>query len=77
MEVYKFVENFQQSGTHNVRANTDGVQQLTLVLDGQQRLTSILIGLKGTLYNKKEIHAMGYPDAWVKQKIVYRFTKRS
>src|SRR5437868_139188 len=47
-EVYKFVENFRQGGTHNEHASTDGIHQLTLVLDGQQRLTSMLIGLKGT-----------------------------
>lgn len=48
-EIYKFVECFNQAGTHNEIANTNGVQQLTLVLDGQQRLTSLLIGLKGLL----------------------------
>ncbi len=46
-EVYRFIENAKQ-GTHNELANTDGVHQMMLVLDGQQRLTSLLVGLKGT-----------------------------
>src|SRR4051794_25775463 len=47
-DIYQFVQNFKQYGTHNEPASMNGVQQLTLVLDGQQRLTSLLIGLKGT-----------------------------
>jgi uncharacterized protein with ParB-like and HNH nuclease domain len=38
-QIYKFVEDARQSGTHNSLANTAGIQELTLVLDGQQRLT--------------------------------------
>ncbi len=41
-DVYQFVQNYVQDETHNAQANTEGVQQLTLVLDGQQRLTSLL-----------------------------------
>jgi len=68
-EVYKFIENFQQKGTHNELANTDGVKQLTLVLDGQQRLTSLLIGLKGTYTIKKKYLAKDNPKAWIKQRL--------
>ena len=67
-EIYKFIDNFDQAGTHNKTANINGVQQLTLVLDGQQRLTSFLIGLKGT-YTVKKKYASGHnPKAWIKQK---------
>src|SRR5205814_9286273 len=37
-QVYKFLEKAREGGTHNDLANTDGVANLTLVLDGQQRL---------------------------------------
>jgi len=48
-EVYKFAEEASSEGTNHIKLpSTDGIQNLTLVLDGQQRLTSILIGLKGT-----------------------------
>ncbi|MBA3822745.1 MAG: DUF262 domain-containing protein [Ktedonobacterales bacterium] len=63
-EVYRFIENFRQYGTHNERANLAGIQQLTLVLDGQQRLTSLLIGLKGTYKIKKRYYHWDNERAW-------------
>ena len=64
-DVYQFVQYYKQDETHNDPANTDGVQQLTLVLDGQQRLTSLLIGLKGTYTIKKKYIQWNKPHAWV------------
>lgn len=47
-EIYKFCEIAYSGGTkHDKLPVAFGIQNLTLVLDGQQRLTSILIGLKG------------------------------
>lgn len=47
-EVYKFAEIGNFEGTNHVKLpSADGIQNLTLVLDGQQRLTSMQIGLKG------------------------------
>ena len=68
-DVYQFVQNYSQDDTHNAQANTEGVQQLTLVLDGQQRLTSLLIGLKGTYTIKKKYLKWNNPNAWVKQSL--------
>ena len=44
-QVYKFLDKAQYGGTHSELASTDGVANLSLVLDGQQRLTSLMIGL--------------------------------
>ncbi|HXX78430.1 MAG TPA: DUF262 domain-containing protein, partial [Ktedonobacteraceae bacterium] len=66
-DIYQFVQNYNQDKTHNAQATTEGVQQLTLVLDGQQRLTSLLIGLKGTYTIKKKYLKWSDPNAWVKQ----------
>ena len=68
-EVYKFIDNFREKGTHNELASTDGVQQLTLVLDGQQRLTSLLIGLKGSFIAKRKYIRRDSSDAWIKQSL--------
>jgi len=68
-EAYEFVSEAKDGGTHNTLANTNGVQNLTLVLDGQQRLTSLLIGLKGSYVIKKKYKRWDNPDAWVKQKL--------
>ncbi len=46
---YKFIENFDQENSHNVEANLSGVNtDIYLILDGQQRLTSLNIGLRGS-----------------------------
>lgn len=68
-EVYKFIDRANQGGTHNEPASTAGVQQLTLVLDGQQRLTSLLVGLKGTYTIKKKYRRWDNPDAWVRRNL--------
>lgn len=66
-DTYKFIEDGQQEGTHNELANPAGVQQLTLVLDGQQRLTSLMIGLKGSYTIKKKCRRYHDPSAWIRQ----------
>lgn len=66
---YRFVENAKHGGTHNEEANTAGIDVLTMVLDGQQRLTSLLIGLKGTYAVKKKYGRWDSKDAWSKQRL--------
>lgn len=68
-EAYRFVENATQGGSHNELANIDGVHQMMLVLDGQQRLTSLLVGLKGTYTTKIKYRRWDDPSAWVKQRL--------
>lgn len=46
---YEFIRNFDQEDPHNVAAVFSGVNKdIYLILDGQQRLTSLNIGLKGS-----------------------------
>jgi uncharacterized protein with ParB-like and HNH nuclease domain len=64
-EIYKFIENFRFGDTHNEMAEPDG-RDVVLVLDGQQRLTSLLIGLRGSFtvrskYNQP-LEALRYFD---------------
>ena len=66
---YEFLEKAQHGGTHNQLASTDGVTNLSLVLDGQQRLTSLMIGLRGTYIAKKKYKRWDNPDAWSTQKL--------
>ncbi|MBK7927011.1 MAG: DUF262 domain-containing protein [Bryobacterales bacterium] len=68
-QVYEFLEKAQHGGTHNQLASTDGVSSLSLVLDGQQRLTSLMIGLRGTYTAKKKYKRWDNPDAWSAQKL--------
>jgi hypothetical protein len=48
LEIYKFLNSVSELGKHNERRRIDLVSELTFVLDGQQRLTSILVGLRGS-----------------------------
>jgi len=46
---YEFIKDFDQEDPHNEEADLSGVNKdIFLVLDGQQRLTSIYVGLKGS-----------------------------
>jgi hypothetical protein len=68
-QAYKFLENARHGGTHNELASTAGISTLTMVLDGQQRLTSLLIGLRGTYSMKRKYGRWDSPDAWSKQRL--------
>ena len=46
---YEFLRNYHQHDSkHNPSANLNGTNDITAILDGQQRLTSLYIALKGT-----------------------------
>jgi len=46
---YEFLRNYhEKDNKHNPKANIVGEDEITAVLDGQQRLTSLYIALKGT-----------------------------
>jgi len=47
--IYEFIRAFDDESPHNPSANLAGITgDITLVLDGQQRITSLYIGLKGS-----------------------------
>lgn len=47
--VYEFIRDFDSESPHNQPANMAGItKDITLVLDGQQRITSLFIGLRGS-----------------------------
>ena len=48
-DFYEFLKNYhEKNNTHNKKVDLKGSDGVTAVLDGQQRLTSIYIGLKGS-----------------------------
>lgn len=67
-EIYRFAEQFKFGNVHNEQADPDG-RDVVLVLDGQQRLTSLLIGLRGTYTVKLKGKRWDNPAAWVKQRL--------
>lgn len=76
-EVYRFIEHAKEGGAHNEIANTAGVQQLTLVLDGQQRLTALSVGLRGFYETRKPRGWWNNPNAWVKRRLYLDLFKDS
>lgn len=67
-EICRFVEQFKYGDVHNSEADPDG-REVVLVLDGQQRLTSLLIGLRGSYTVKLKHRRWDNPAAWVKQRL--------
>lgn len=65
-QFYEFVREYhERDKRHNPKANIDGEGGITAILDGQQRLTSLYIGLKGTyaykLPHKKWANDSAFP----------------
>jgi hypothetical protein len=47
--IYEFIRSFDEESPHNPLANMAGItKDVTLVLDGQQRITSLFVGLRGS-----------------------------
>ncbi len=47
--IYQFIHDYDKQSPHNQEAHMDGVNKdILLVLDGQQRITSLAIGLRGS-----------------------------
>ena len=52
-QFYEFVRDYhERDNTHNPKANLKGEKSITAILDGQQRLTALYIGLKGSYASK-------------------------
>ena len=68
-DIYKFADNFIEGITRNELAIIDGAKQSILVLDGQQRLTSLLIGLKGSYAVKKKYMRHNLSNKLAKQRL--------
>lgn len=51
---YKFINEYREKyKTHNEEISTNGISSFNAVLDGQQRLTSLYLGLKGSFAYKE------------------------
>lgn len=67
-QMYRFAENFRYGEVHTEPVGTEG-RELSLVLDGQQRLTSMLIALRGTFTVKVKGKRWDNPNAWQKKRL--------
>lgn len=58
-DIYRFVREFRHGDIHNDLASIEPDRPVTLVLDGQQRLTSLLIGLTGSYTVRNGVRGRG------------------
>lgn len=70
-QLYKFVENYDSRKKHNEKINIEKINadDLSIVLDGQQRLTSLFIGLKGTRTLRRHGAWKSSQDAFEEKKL--------
>ena len=69
-EFYEFLKDYhEKDAIHNPKAKLSGENGATAVLDGQQRLTSLYIGLKGTYAYKLKYRAWADKKAYPVRKL--------
>lgn len=69
-DFYGFIRNYHEKKfVHNKKINLKGSDGVTAVLDGQQRLTSIYLGLKGTYAYKLKYLARNNENAYPVRKL--------
>ncbi|WQY77294.1 DUF262 domain-containing protein [Helicobacter pylori] len=70
-QLYKFIENYDERKPHNEKIRIEQIRRddLSIVLDGQQRLTSLYIGLKGTRTLKKKNAKINNPNAYEEKRL--------
>jgi hypothetical protein len=66
---YKFLDEVRDGGSHNNLANLSGTDRAVFVLDGQQRLTALNIGLRGIYVAKEKGKWRSNPDAWKSKRL--------
>jgi uncharacterized protein with ParB-like and HNH nuclease domain len=69
-QFYEFIRDYhERDSTNNPKANISGVDAITAILDGQQRLTSLYIGLMGSYADKLPKKRWDNPLAFPKKKL--------
>ncbi|GAA7681235.1 DUF262 domain-containing protein [Helicobacter pylori] len=70
-QLYQFITNYDERKPHNEKIRIEQIKRddLYIVLDGQQRLTSLYIGLKGTRTLKKKNAKNNNPNAYEEKRL--------
>ncbi len=70
-QLYQFITNYDERKPHNEKIRIEQIKcdDLYIVLDGQQRLTSLYIGLKGTRTLKKKNAKINNPNAYEEKRL--------
>ncbi len=70
-QLYQFITNYDERKPHNEKIHIEQIKRdgLYIVLDGQQRLTSLYIGLKGTRTLRKKWAKYDNPNAYEEKRL--------
>ena len=69
-QFYEFLRNYHEKDSrHNDKANVYGEGDITAILDGQQRLTSLYIGLRGSYAKKIRWRRWNDPTAFPEKEL--------
>lgn len=77
-QFYEFIRDYhERDKRHSPKANISGNNDVTAILDGQQRLTALYIGLKGTYANKLPRKQWDKPESFPERKLYLNLLERS
>lgn len=77
-QFYDFMKDFhERDSTHNVKADLSNDEDITAILDGQQRLTSLYIALRGTYAKKLPYYRRESSHAFPRKKLYLNLLRRS
>ncbi|GAA8824348.1 DUF262 domain-containing protein [Helicobacter pylori] len=70
-QLYQFISNYDERNPHNEKIHIEQIRRddLYIVLDGQQCLTSLYIGLKGTRTLRKKYAKNDNPNAYEEKRL--------
>jgi uncharacterized protein with ParB-like and HNH nuclease domain len=75
---YEFLRNYHERDCrHNLKANVVAGDSITAILDGQQRLTSLYLGLMGTYTYKKPYLSYDNPKAYPIRRLYLNLLQKS
>lgn len=75
---YEFLREYhERDNRHNSKADVNGEEEITAILDGQQRLTSIYVALKGTFAEKLPRKRWDNDKAYPKTKLYLNLVSKS
>jgi uncharacterized protein with ParB-like and HNH nuclease domain len=77
-QFYEFIREYHERDCrHNPKANITGEEEIIAILDGQQRLTSLYLGLKGTYSYKSPYKRWDDNKAFPKRKLYLNLLSES
>ncbi|NTZ20984.1 DUF262 domain-containing protein [Paenibacillus sp. JMULE4] len=77
-QFYEFIRDYhEKNNRHNPKASIVGEKSITAILDGQQRLTSLYIGLKGSYAEKMPYKKWKHDNSFEKKELYLNLLKVS